>query len=204
MSYAVPDAPELARRVLDVVERIPRGKVMAYGDIADYLGTRSARAVGAVMRDWGHEVPWHRVLMADGRPAPHKAREQLALLRGDGVPVRGGRVDMGVARWNPYADLGPKLRSVFAGLRGVVERPSRFRDDTAYWVGGREIAHFDDAGVVDIRLTRKVISAHRALVDDARVHRHGRSSDWVDVTVSSEDDLPFLTELAALAADAHR
>src|SRR6266550_3817358 len=93
--------PEFAWRVLDVVDRIPPGKVMAYGDVAAYLGAGSARGVGAVMRQWGHEVPWHRVLMADGRPAPGHAREQLALLRGDGVLARNGRVDMKVARWNP-------------------------------------------------------------------------------------------------------
>jgi alkylated DNA nucleotide flippase Atl1 len=95
--------PEYARRVLDVVDRIPRGKVMAYGDIAAYLGEGGPRQVGAVMREYGHEVPWHRVLMADGRPAPHKEREQLELLRADGLLAYSGRIDMKVARWNPYA-----------------------------------------------------------------------------------------------------
>jgi alkylated DNA nucleotide flippase Atl1 len=89
-----------ARLVLDLVERIPRGKVMAYGDVAEYLGVGSARGVGAVMRQWGHEVPWHRVLMTDGRPAPGHQHEQLELLRADGVLARNGRVDMTVARWN--------------------------------------------------------------------------------------------------------
>src|SRR3954453_12690597 len=93
--------PEYARRVLDVVDRIPRGKVMAYGDIAAYLGGGGPRQVGAVMREWGHEVPWHRVLKSDGRPAVHKAAEQLALLRAEGLLARDGRVDMKIARWNP-------------------------------------------------------------------------------------------------------
>jgi methylated-DNA-protein-cysteine methyltransferase-like protein len=190
--------------VLEVVDRIPRGKVMAYGDIAAYLGQGGPRQVGAVMREWGHEVPWHRVLRSDGRPAVHKAEEQLDLLRGDGLLATNGRVDMSVARWNPYADLDAKVRAVFRRVSGVVEKPSRFRDDTAYWVGGTEIAHLDDAGVVDVRLTRTVISAHRVLLADGRVHRHGKSSDWVDVTVRSEDDLPFLAELVELAAAAHQ
>src|SRR3954462_11966340 len=93
--------PEYARRVLDVVDRIPRGKVMAYGDIAEYLGDGGPRQVGAVMREWGHEVPWHRVLRSDGRPAVHKVDEQLDLLRADGLFARGGRIDMFVARWQP-------------------------------------------------------------------------------------------------------
>jgi alkylated DNA nucleotide flippase Atl1 len=104
------DVPEFARRVLDVVDRIPRGKVMSYGDIAEYLGDGGPRQVGAVMRDYGHEVPWHRVLRSDGRPAVHKADEQLDLLRGDGVLSRGGRVDMSVARWNTEAER-PRRRS---------------------------------------------------------------------------------------------
>src|SRR3954447_26000690 len=92
---------EYAKRVLDVVDRIPRGKVMAYGDIAESLGEGGPRQVGAVMREWGHEVPWHRVLKSDGRPAVHKAAEQLALLRAEGLLARDGRVDMKIARWNP-------------------------------------------------------------------------------------------------------
>ena len=99
--------PEYARRVLDVVDRIPRGKVMAYGDIATYLGDGGPRQVGAVMREWGHEVPWHRVLMADGRPAPHKEREQLELLRADGVLAHDGRVDMTRVRWRPATARRP-------------------------------------------------------------------------------------------------
>ena len=87
-----------AQRVLDAVDRIPRGKVMAYGDVAEYVGAGSARAVGRVMATWGSEVPW--VLRADGSCATHKADRQLELLRRERVPLRGGRVDMERARWD--------------------------------------------------------------------------------------------------------
>lgn len=89
-----------AKRVLDVVDRIPRGAVMSYGDVAEYLGAGGPRAVGTVMARWGGEVPWHRVVRADGSCATHKAGRQLALLRGEGVPLRGDRVDMAKARWS--------------------------------------------------------------------------------------------------------
>ena len=36
-----------AARVLDLVERIPRGKVMSYGDVAEFVGKGSGRSVGA-------------------------------------------------------------------------------------------------------------------------------------------------------------
>src|SRR4051794_26224990 len=94
------DLTPFARAVLDVVDRIPRGKVMAYGDVAEYVGMGSARGVGAVMARHGHEVPWHRVVMADGRVAPGHETEALKRLRGDKTPLRGDRVDMARARWD--------------------------------------------------------------------------------------------------------
>lgn len=89
-----------AKRVLDAVDRIPRGRVMSYGDVAEYVGAGSARAVGTVMARHGSEVPWHRVLHSDGSCATHKSDRQLALLRAEGVAMRGERVDMTVARWD--------------------------------------------------------------------------------------------------------
>jgi alkylated DNA nucleotide flippase Atl1 len=94
---------ELAEAVLAVVERIPPGKVLAYGDIAELVGTRSARFVGQVMFRYGGGVPWHRVVMASGGTAPHHAAEQLAMLVAEGVPLTAdrSRVDMAKARWTP-------------------------------------------------------------------------------------------------------
>jgi alkylated DNA nucleotide flippase Atl1 len=76
-----------ARAVLDVVERIPPGSVMTYGDVAACAGLGSARFVGHVLARWGDEVPWQRVVMADGSFAKHLALEQLALLRTEGTPL---------------------------------------------------------------------------------------------------------------------
>lgn len=89
-----------ARRVLDAVDRIPCGKVLSYGDVAELVGAGSARAVGTVMARHGGEVPWHRVVHADGTCATHKSQRQLALLTDEGVPVVGERVDMSRARWD--------------------------------------------------------------------------------------------------------
>jgi alkylated DNA nucleotide flippase Atl1 len=89
-----------AQRVLDAVDRIPRGKVMSYGDVAEYVEMGSARAVGRVMATYGSDVPWHRVLHSDGTCATHKADRQLELLRRERVPTIGSRVDMRHARWD--------------------------------------------------------------------------------------------------------
>ena len=88
-----------AERVLALVERIPPGRVMSYGDVAEWLGSRAPRLVGQVLARYGGGVPWHRVLRADGTPAPHLATRQLALLVAEGVPINGQRVDLRRARW---------------------------------------------------------------------------------------------------------
>jgi O-6-methylguanine DNA methyltransferase len=88
------------RSVLDAVDRIPPGKVMSYGDVAELVDRPGAsRAVGAVMAKYGAEVPWHRVLHADGSCAAHSSDRQLALLREEDVPIRNGRINMRLARW---------------------------------------------------------------------------------------------------------
>ena len=63
-----------AAAVLAVVDRIPRGKVMSYGDVAEFVGSGSGRTVGAVMSRHGHEVPWHRVVQSTGGPNPASRR----------------------------------------------------------------------------------------------------------------------------------
>ncbi|MDP9398568.1 MAG: MGMT family protein [Actinomycetota bacterium] len=89
-----------ARRVLDVVERIPRGRVLTYGDVREWLGESSPRAVGAVLARYGVDVPWWRVVFADGHPAPVGTEDALRRLRDEGVTVFEGRVDLHSARWN--------------------------------------------------------------------------------------------------------
>lgn len=90
--------------ILTAIRQIPAGTVMSYGDVAEYAGVGSARLVGRILAiDSGDDVPWHRVLRADGTPAPHIRDRQLGLLRAEGVPMRGpdrDRVDMRQARWD--------------------------------------------------------------------------------------------------------
>jgi alkylated DNA nucleotide flippase Atl1 len=89
-----------ARTVLDAVDQIPAGKVMAYSDVAEFISAGSGRAVGTVMARYGGEVPWHRVVRSDGSCAPGVRDRQIALLRAEGAPMDGLRVDMRRARWN--------------------------------------------------------------------------------------------------------
>ncbi|MCE4268324.1 MGMT family protein [Rhodococcus globerulus] len=88
-----------ARRVLDVVDRIPAGRVMTYGLIAASLDGHP-RQVGRVMTRWADETHWHRVVYADGTPATCHDNNAVALLCDEGTPMRDGRVDLGRALWN--------------------------------------------------------------------------------------------------------
>ncbi|HEX6468312.1 MAG TPA: MGMT family protein [Streptosporangiaceae bacterium] len=100
------DPDDFAEDVLDLVERIPPGRVMSYGDIAEFLGRAGPRQVGRVLALWGGGVPWWRVIRADGTPAPGHERRALEHYRAEGTPLapRAGarssvRVDMTRARW---------------------------------------------------------------------------------------------------------
>jgi len=80
------------RRVLRIIASIPRGTVLSYGEVADRAGLRSARLVGRILAQTDDNIPWHRVLRADGSPTPHLAAKQTALLRAEGILFRNGRV----------------------------------------------------------------------------------------------------------------
>lgn len=91
-----------ARLVLDAIERIPRGYVLTYGDVAEYVGAGSGRVVGNVLHQHGHEVAWWRVLLSTGRPNPASPVRALERLRAEGTPLLPGgeRVDLSAARWD--------------------------------------------------------------------------------------------------------
>jgi methylated-DNA-protein-cysteine methyltransferase-like protein len=91
---------EVAERILACVEAIPLGRVMSYGDVAEYVGARTPRLVGHVLRHDGGTVPWHRVLHADGTFADHLRDEQRQRLIAEGVRVVDNRVDLRVYRWD--------------------------------------------------------------------------------------------------------
>jgi alkylated DNA nucleotide flippase Atl1 len=92
--------PTLAERILDCVESIPPGKVMTYGDVAEYCDCAAARMVGRVLAQDDGSVPWHRVLRADGTCAAHLYAEQRRRLVREGVRFRGARVDLAAHRWD--------------------------------------------------------------------------------------------------------
>jgi len=75
------------------VRRIPEGSVATYGDVSP----GAPRFAGTVLFAADEpDLPWWRVVRADGSLA--KGARQRGLLVAEGVPFKGERVDMGVAR----------------------------------------------------------------------------------------------------------
>jgi hypothetical protein len=102
--------------------------------------------------------------------------------------------------------LERSLRKAFRAVDGVLESPSALGtdEDIAYWVNGKEIAHWDRDGSIDIRLTRKGISGRRAeLKADERVDLRRSGSDWVQVRCTSREDVALALDLFEAAVAAH-
>lgn len=85
--------PERERRILDRVRATPPGYVRTYGDVSP----GAPRVAGAVLHACAEpDVPWHRIVRADGSLT--QGARQRALLEAEGVPFRGERVELRVVR----------------------------------------------------------------------------------------------------------
>ena len=97
---------DFVSRVLEVVDAIPPGTVMTYGDVAAAIGSRAVRGVGQVMAYAGSDVPWWRVVRSTGHPAVGHESRALEHYRAEGTPVTRTsagtwRVDLTRARHSP-------------------------------------------------------------------------------------------------------
>ncbi len=90
---------ERARLVIRRIRSVPEGYVTTYGDVSP----GSPRFAGAVLAHTDAELPWHRVVRADGSLA--KGADQRRLLEAEGVPFKGSRVDLRDALF-PREELG--------------------------------------------------------------------------------------------------
>jgi alkylated DNA nucleotide flippase Atl1 len=92
-------------RMLLVVEAVPVGRVITYGDLSELAGYGGPRTAGGVMAHHGSGVPWHRVVSVQGRVPDHLLAEALVRWRTESTPLvrAGDRVDLRAGRWQPTA-----------------------------------------------------------------------------------------------------
>ena len=120
--------PKYRERVYTLVRRIPSGRVMTYGQIAELLGDGyTPRTVGFCMHSSPEGVPWHRVLNAQGACStgrvvlPHDKQQRLLEL--EGVVFDNARCDLQTFLYIPKArSQKPKDASLYkrkSATRGV-------------------------------------------------------------------------------------
>lgn len=92
-------------RVYAIVEQIPKGRVMTYGQIAALAGNpRAARIVGGIAHYGIEDLPWQRVVHKDGRLAagyPGGVEGHKQVLEAEGVTVRNYQVAADRLLWHP-------------------------------------------------------------------------------------------------------
>lgn len=100
-------------QVIHIIKSIPPGRVMSYGQVAAAAGNpRAARQISRILHSMSkkHELPWHRVINAQGgistpENAEEKGLNQRDLLESEGVVFNlHNKVDLTVYRWFPPED----------------------------------------------------------------------------------------------------
>jgi methylated-DNA-protein-cysteine methyltransferase-like protein len=98
-------------KVIHIIQQIPEGRVMTYGQIAEQAGSRrAARQVVRILHSLSrkYRLPWHRVVNAKGEVAIAEEESrmlQILYLNGEGVEVDAeGRVDLETYRYHPEAE----------------------------------------------------------------------------------------------------
>ena len=115
--------PKYRERVYSIVRRIPRGRVMTYGQIAELLGEGyTARTVGFAMHSSPDGTPWHRVINAQGATStgrlvlPHDKQQRL--LEQEGVAFNEkNRCDLQAYLYIPKTKVAPRSGSLFKSAK---------------------------------------------------------------------------------------
>ncbi|AMM33341.1 Putative methylated-DNA--protein-cysteine methyltransferase [Sinomonas atrocyanea] len=135
---------EFVEAVLAVVDLVPPGSVLAYGDVAELLGAGGPRQVGSVMSRYSGDVGWWRVLKANGAaPESHEERALRHYLA-EGTPLRGDphrgpwRVDIARARWAPTDSELDAVEEIAEALQRALRRTSGAEAELSDPDGGME------------------------------------------------------------------
>ena len=91
----------------------------------------------------------------------------------------------------------------FLSFKDISYKKSRWKEINAFFLGNREIAHFENTESIDIRLTKFV---QKQLSDEMKKKIEFRfyHSDWITFHYSEESDISELVDLINLAIDANK
>ena len=96
---------EFSKLVIEIIQKIPVGRIATYGQIASLAGNnKAARQISRILHSSSekYELPWHRVINSQGRISlrPGGGFEmQKAMLESEGVQVIMGRIDLAKFQW---------------------------------------------------------------------------------------------------------
>ena len=123
--------PKYRERVYAIVRRIPSGRVMTYGQIAELLGEGyTPRTVGFVMHSSPDGTPWHRVLNAQGATSTGRVvlpqDKQQRMLEQEGVVFgKNNRCDLQTYLWIPKTKAAPRVGSLYRSSQKVAAPKKR-------------------------------------------------------------------------------
>jgi methylated-DNA-protein-cysteine methyltransferase related protein len=94
----------MKEKVYEIVSKIPKGKVMTYGQVAELSGNQKAsRAVGNIlnMNADPKNIPCHRVVRSDGAISGYAfggGEVKMKKLKKEGVEFKGNKVNLGISQ----------------------------------------------------------------------------------------------------------
>jgi O-6-methylguanine DNA methyltransferase len=83
-------------KVLEIVRKIPKGRVLTYKEVAKLAGfPRAWRAVGNVLnKNRDLKIPCHRVIRSDGKVGGYRegTKKKISLLKKEGIKIKRGKI----------------------------------------------------------------------------------------------------------------
>jgi O-6-methylguanine DNA methyltransferase len=100
-------ASAFTQKVYEALRKVPKGKVVTYGQLARLAGNpKAARAVGMAMRTNPDipATPCHRVVASDGALTGYSAGQGIPskrkMLIDEGVSFKGTKIDLATSQWS--------------------------------------------------------------------------------------------------------
>lgn len=98
---------DLYQALCETVKQVPAGRVASYGQIARLAGyPHHSRFVSKAMMASDEDLPWHRIVNAQGKSSLKYPlqQQQFDRLAEEGVESVAGKIDMQRYGWNPVLD----------------------------------------------------------------------------------------------------